>query len=467
MSDDRIEKIIAGTYPQATRYRAIIEKKHDMNRPPIEHKLLIQEATIDKIIKAKLKDNLGEKHRNKILTILSDYTSRMYEERASKEIMEAFKKLSTEDITPAIFQDGKLQEMLQNMNINAEYDQIAILIQPNIDLQRVDLDNKDEVRAKDRNTKETNMSRKRRTRSTEEGPADNITVRARAEPNSEGKFNLKGEANEIKESIIEHANKYYRNISKDQLKKELDKISDKELKDHIADKHSLDHFIHSVSKKATKPQLGTKGNETSMARVYEVTIENKEGTNIGAKKVFEAIKYHAVATEHQLIMIPIKQGEDIISPESYPVKGKDQRLYQAAEGNKIKIYLTSSMNLSRLFDKNDSYLNAARQGIEHNISANIQAEEVTSRFTGTIFCLFGSHPDDKVERVARELRDECKDTSIKYNPNAVIVERQEISEIKTSNVTRQSRYNSHPSCKQRARHNPEPGRRNEDQINDR
>ena len=145
------------------------------------------------------------------------------------------------------------------------------------------------------------MNRKKRTISTEEGPADNITVRARAEPNSEGKFNLEGEANEIKESIIEHANKYYRNISKGQLKKELNKISDEELKDHIADKHSLDHFIHSVSKKTTKPQFGTKGNETSMARVYEVTIKNEEGTSTGAKKVFEAIKYHAVATAWYLI----------------------------------------------------------------------------------------------------------------------------------------------------------------------
>ena len=96
--------------------------------------------------------------------------------------------------------------MLQNMNINAEYDQITIPTQPNIDLQRVNLD-KDEVRARDRTTKEPNTSRKRRTRSTEESPANNIIVRARAEPNSEGKFNLEGEANELKESIIEHANK--------------------------------------------------------------------------------------------------------------------------------------------------------------------------------------------------------------------------------------------------------------------
>ena len=58
---------------------------------------------------------------------------------------------------------------------------------------------------------------------------------------------------------------------------------------------------------------------------------------------------------------------------------------------------------------------------------------MTARFTETVFCLFGSHPDDEVERVARELRDECKDTQLKYNPNAVIVEPQEISEIKTSN----------------------------------
>ena len=50
------------------------------------------------------------------------------------------------------------------MNINAEYDQITIPIQPNIDLQRVNLDNKDEVRARDRNTKETNTSKKRRTK---------------------------------------------------------------------------------------------------------------------------------------------------------------------------------------------------------------------------------------------------------------------------------------------------------------
>ena len=55
------------------------------------------------------------------LTILKQYTKRMYSSDRQEPIREYLEKKTSEEIKGAVFKDGVLKEMLENSNVKAEF----------------------------------------------------------------------------------------------------------------------------------------------------------------------------------------------------------------------------------------------------------------------------------------------------------------------------------------------------------